>query len=163
MVKLAPGGAEVARYAGTVAARSRPGGWVEIQAVWTYGRIEVEGLKFEPDDVLHEWFSPLADFNAFALYAPNGAFKGWYANVAYPARLHGETVPPTLVWHDLYVDVVVLPNGMTIVCDEDELAASGLAQSDPLLHRRILQARDEILRRSGRRLPPFDASQKSVT
>lgn len=163
VVKLAPDGSEVARYPGTVASRSRTGGWVGVQAVWTYGRIDVEGLIFEPGDVLCEWFSPLADFNAFALHAPNRAFKGWYANVSYPAQLHVETVPPTLIWHDLYVDVIALPNGTTIVCDEDELAASGLAQRDPLLQRRILRARDEILQRSERRLAPFDADPTSVS
>ena len=160
VVKLAPDGTEVARYPGTVVTRPGAGGWVEVQAVWTYGRIDVDGLIFEPGDELHEWFSPSADFNAFALHAPTEAFKGWYANVTYPARLDIETVPPTLAWHDLYVDVIVLPDGTTTVCDEDELAASGIASRDPRLHRRILRARDEILRRHDHRLTPFGTSPK---
>jgi hypothetical protein len=163
VVKLAPDGSQVARYPGAVASHLRAGGWVEIQAAWTYRRIDIEGLIFEPGDVLHEWFSPLADFNAFALHAPNGAFKGWYSNVTFPARLQGETAPPTLIWHDLYVDVIVLADGTTTVCDEDELAASRLAQSDPHLQRRIVRARDEVLRRIGHRLIPFDAYAKLVS
>ena len=160
VVKLAPDGNEAAHYPGTVVARPDAGGWVEVEAVWTYGRIDVDGLIFEPGDVLHEWFSPSDDFNAFALHAPNGAFKGWYANVTHPARLHVETVPPTLAWHDLYVDVIVLPNGTITVCDEDELAASGIASRDPRLYQRILRARDEILRRHDHRLTPFGAPPK---
>lgn len=155
VVKLAPDGSEVARYSGTVIAAEDADGWIVVQAVWTYRQIDAAGLTFAPGDMLAEWFSPHHDFNAFAVHAPNGVFKGWYANVTYPARLTVETVPPTVTWHDLYVDVVAMPDGTTIVCDEDELAASGLAERDPRLYPRILRARDEILRRHDRELAPF--------
>ncbi len=162
VVKLAPGGSDVARYPGTVIARENAGEWVVVQAVWEYQQIDVAGLTFAPDDVLKEWFSPHHDFNAFALHTANGVFKGWYANVTYPARLNAETAPPTLSWHDLYVDVIAMPDGTTIVCDEDELAASGLEKGDPRLHRRILRARDEILHRLDRRVAPFGSGPKSA-
>lgn len=162
VVKLAPDGSEVARYAGTVIAAEDADGWIVVQAVWTYRQIDAAGLTFAPGDVLAEWFSPHHDFNAFAIHTFDGLFRGWYANVTYPARLNAETVPPTLTWHDLYIDVVALPGGTTIVCDEDELAASGLEKDDPRLHRRILQARDEILHRHNRGLAPFGPGPKSA-
>ena len=160
IVKLAPDGSEVVRYPGEVVARVEPGSWVVVQAVWTYRQIDVEGLTFSPGDVLLEWFSPRHGFNAFAVHAASGAFRGWYANVTHPARLDPDSSPPTLAWHDLYLDVVALPNGARIVCDEDELAASGLMPSNPRLYARILLARDEILDRLERRAVPFAAGQE---
>ena len=163
IVKAAPDGSEVARYPGTVVAQADPEGWLVARAVWTYRQIDVAGLTFCPEDVLAEWFSPRHDFNAFAIHAVDGAFKGWYANVTYPARLSAAESPPTLTWRDLYLDVIVLPDGSAIVCDEDELAASGLALSDPPLHARILRARSEILHRLEQRLPPFAAGPKPAS
>ena len=157
VVKLAPDGSEVARYPGSVVARVDPGSWVVVQAVWTYREIDVAGLTFAPGDVLLEWFSPRHDFNAFAVHAASGALRGWYANVTHPARLDRCSTPPTLAWHDLYLDVVALPDGSRSVCDEDELAASELMTSDPRLYSRIVNARDEILGRLDRGVVPFAA------
>ncbi len=63
--------------------------------------------------------------------------------------------PPVLIWHDLFVDLVGLPDGSFTVRDDDELLASGLADADQDLHARILGARSELIRRFERRLPPF--------
>ena len=161
VVKLAPDGAEVARYPAEVVSRTADDAWVVVRAIWGYRQVDVAGLAFAPGDVLAEWFSPRHDFNAFAVHAPDGRFKGWYANVAFPARLDAGASPPLLTWHDLYVDVIVLPDGAPVVHDEDELAESGLAQSDPELHERILRARDELLDRHERRLPPFGAGSNA--
>ena len=155
VVKLAPDGSEAARYPGTIVARKDHGSWVVVRAIWTHRHIEVEGLTFSPGDVLAEWFSPHHDFNAFAVHAINGELRGWYANVTLPARLDADASPPILAWQDLYLDVVALPDGTTTVCDEDELAASGLMQNDPRLYKRIVRARDEILARFARRTTPF--------
>ena len=162
VVKLAPNGAEAARYPAEVVSWMESGSWLLARAIWTYQQVEAEGLAFSPGDVLSEWFSPHDDFNAFAVYAPDGRFKGWYANVTYPAQLDVGASPPVLTWHDLYLDAIVLDGGAPIVCDEDELAASGLAENDPQLVRRIERARDEILHRLERRLPPFAAGAESA-
>jgi hypothetical protein len=159
VVKRTPNGSEVARYLGTAIAPQDGEGWVVVQVIWTSRCIDVAGLTFAPGDVHAQWFSPGHDFNAFAIHAPSGEFKGWYANVTHPAELDRATSPPTLAWRDLYLDVVALPDTPPIVCDEDELADSGLLQSDPRLHTRILRARDEILDRLARRLSPFGARE----
>src|SRR5262245_23755898 len=93
VVKLDPDGAEVARYDGTVVAAGAPP-WVAVRAVWTRRLVELDGLRFVPGDTLIEYFSPVDLFNGFAVYAPDGGFRGWYANVTYPTRLGPATDPP---------------------------------------------------------------------
>jgi hypothetical protein len=156
IVKLAPDGSEAARYRGQVLGQ-RPDSWLLVQATWANRKIELGGLSFCPGDELLEWFSPQHPFNAFAVFSPRDRCKGWYANVAYPARLDASMDPPVLIWHDLYLDLVGLPDGSFTVRDDDELLASGLAHANPELHARILGARSELIRRFQHRLPPFVA------
>lgn len=149
VVKRSPEGAEVARYPAVLLERGEDDDWVALKARWTYKRVEIDGLIFDPGDDLIEWFSPVLPFNAFAVLSPEGVLRGWYANVTYPAFLEpaADNSTPTLVWHDLYLDLVGLPDATFVVRDEDELAESGLAASDPLLHREIGQAAVELARR----------------
>lgn len=133
--KLRPDGSEATRYPGQV----MPGldRWIAVRAEWRLQRIDLGCLVFEPGDRLHEYFSPDSPFNAFALFAPDGRFKGWYCNVTYPARIEGDQIS----WQDLYIDIIVCPDGQNVVLDEDELAEAGLEQTDPGLYRYILDAR----------------------
>lgn len=159
IVKRAPDGSEVTRYPGAVMADTGIGPWVRVAARWTNRRVDLDGLSFVPGDLLVEFFSPMEPFNAFAVYAPDGGLRGWYANVTYPAALDLTTAPPTLIWRDLYLDVVALPDGLVTVRDEDELAEAGLDGSDPALHRAIVSAKDEIRRRFEARTVPFHPDQ----
>lgn len=156
VVKIAPDGIEVTRYPGTVIEVGAPHPWVVVAARWTNRRVDLNGLAFVPGDTLHEYFSPVDHFNVFAVFAPYGLLRGWYANVTYPTSLDLRTDPPTLTWHDLYVDVVALPSGMAVVRDEDELLESGLAARDPALHATILATRDAVLARRAAGAFPFD-------
>lgn len=134
IVKLTPEGIEAARYPAEAVATQEPGGWVVARAVWTYDAVDVDGLQFVPGDTLLEWFSAEHPFNAFAVLAPGTTPRGWYANVTLPAYLERERDGqgrPVLVWHDLYLDLIGLPNGEARVLDEDELAASHLEERDP--------------------------------
>ena len=149
------GGKEHARYPGTVIVSELPAPWVVFVSHWTYGTVRQAGLTFETGDILHEIFSPVHPYNAFAVFTPDGALKGWYANVDWPAVLETEGEATLLVWNDLYIDVVATPDGRLEVLDEDELAESGLERSDPELHARILAARDELAARFHVRRPPF--------
>ena len=145
IVKLAPDGREAARYPGRINDRPAPAGWISARAVWAHHEINLDGLPMIPGDRIDEYFSATTWFNAFQVLAPSGVPRGWYANVTYPPTIVGEATGPALVWHDLYLDVIVLPNGVVTVRDEDELAASGLRQHEPGLHQRILESRDLIL------------------
>lgn len=157
VIKRDPQGGEAARYPAVVLGRESEDDWIAVRAVWTYKRIEIDGLVFEPGDELIEWFSPYLPFNAFAVLSHAGKLRGWYANVTYPAFL--ETDQPNepavkLVWHDLYLDLVGLPDGTFVVRDEDELEESGMASLDPDLHGEIVAALAELSRRfTSRRLP----------
>jgi hypothetical protein len=162
VVKLAPDGSEAARYPGEIAA-VRADGWIVVRATWTYRHLALDGLEFHPGDVLLEWFSPAAPFNAFAVSSPDGRFRGWYANVTHPARLDFSIEPPLLLWHDLYVDLIGLPDGAFTLRDDDELAASGLETSNPHLHAEILRARNELVTRFQSRLPPFTSPPAAPT
>jgi hypothetical protein len=154
IVKLAPDGSEAARYQGEVVGRYRDS-WVLVLATWTNRTIDLEGLSFCPGDKLLEWFSPRHPFNAFAVFSPADQLKGWYANVTHPARLDATQDPPVLIWHDLFLDLVGLPDGSFTVRDEDELLTSGLSDAEPELYARICEAQSELIRRFAHRLPPF--------
>jgi uncharacterized protein len=154
IVKLAPDGSEAARYRGEVVSH-REDSWILVQAAWTNRAVELGELSFFPGDILLEWFSPRHPFNAFAVFSAKKRFKGWYANVTHPARLDVAADPPVLIWHDLFLDLVGVPDGSFTLRDGDELRASGLANVDPELHSRIVGAQSELIRRFKHRLPPF--------
>lgn len=153
IIKLRPNGTEATRYPGRVLASSAP--WVAVEAWWVSGRVELDGLAFSPGDRLVEYFSPMERFNVFAVSAPAGKLRGWYANVTYPPRLDLMTTPASLTWHDLYLDLVGLPNGNATIRDEDELADADIAHISPDLYAAILEAKDEIWRRFQTRTYPF--------
>lgn len=155
VVKLAPDGSEVTRYPGAVIEAGAPSPWLVVEAWWVNRRVEMNGLAFETGDRLLEFFSPAHPFNVFAVFAPDGHLRGWYANVTYPTMLDHRTDPPTLTWYDLYLDVVALPDGSHVLRDEDELAEAGVLESDPALHAAILAAAAEVLRRFSVRDFPF--------
>ncbi len=163
VVKLAPDGSEVVRYPGRVVDAGAPPPWVAVRARWVNRSVALDGLRFEPGDTLHEFFSPADRFNAFAVFAPGGELRGWYANVTHPATLDAGAQPPTLTWHDLWVDVVGLPSGEVAVRDEDELAAAGLGEREPALAAAIAAARDELVARLRRRAFPFHQTCLPVT
>jgi hypothetical protein len=157
IVKLAPDGSEAARYPGVVVARREPGAWVVVRATWTHRELVLDGLSFRPDDVLLEWFSPRHYYNAFAVFSPDGRFSGWYGNVAMPATLRvGSADQRTeLIWHDLYLDLIGLPNGQYILRDADELLASPLIQRDSGLLQIITGAESAMRTHFLHRQAPF--------
>ena len=155
IVKLAPNGSVAARYPGVVIEIDPSPSWITVRAKWVLRDSEVDGLRLVPGDELHEFFSPEHPFNVFSIFTPEGVLRGWYANVTHPSWIDFETSPPTLYWHDLYVDLIGLPDGRWAVWDEDELEASGLETSDPALHATILKTRDELVALASARAFPF--------
>lgn len=113
--------------------------------------MDLDYMVFEPGDYLYEYFATTDPFNAFALFAPDHEFKGWYCNITYPTA----TVGDTIYWHDLYVDVVQKQNGEILVLDEDELADSGLERINPELHTTIVDARDLVVEKMRNHAYPF--------
>lgn len=155
IVKRDSVGGEVTRYPGTVLTTGVPPPWLAVEGRWVNRPVDLDGLVLNTGDRLVEYFSPAHPFNAFAVWSPAGALRGWYANVTHPATVDTATNPPTLTWLDLYLDVVALPDGTVTIRDEDELAESNLATTDPALHAAILSACAEIVSRMGQGEAPF--------
>jgi protein associated with RNAse G/E len=162
IVKLDPVGCEVTRYPGIVIEAGETSPWVAAQATWVSREYDLDGLKFIAGDKLHEFFSPADWFNLFSVFSPEGVLRGWYANVIYPARLDSASDPLTLYWHDLFIDVIGLPDGRMVIRDEDELEASGLRSSNPELYQKILKTRDELTRRCQAREFPFHETDRVI-
>lgn len=145
VVKRAPDGSEAARYDATVATTAAPSPWVELVAEWTLPRVDVSGLVFETGDTLREFFSAEHPYNAFAVIGPDDTVRGWYGNVTYPAFMEAASGEDILVWHDLYLDVVILPDGTRHLLDDDELEESSIPSTDPGFAAAIIQARRELI------------------
>ncbi len=150
IVKLAPDGHEVTRYPGrTILCPDTE--WVALEADWTRQLLEIAGLSFVTGDRLIECFSDQHPFDAFAVLSPEGDLRGWYANVTWPSWIE-EGSPSVLYWHDLYIDVIALPDGQFTILDEDELADAAVGDE---LRAMIEAARDELVARFERREMPF--------
>ncbi len=157
IVKLRPDGSQATTYPATVIDVGAPSPWIAVEAFWTRPTTAVDGLVFSTYDRIHEYFSNRHPFNVFAVFSGNGTMKGWYANVTHPAWMGFHSGTPAIFWHDLFVDVVGLPDGERFVRDEDELAAARTTVSEAL-YQRIHAARDEILCRLELREFPFHES-----
>jgi hypothetical protein len=158
-VKVEANGEVIVRYPGTIADLEVPEEWIAVDAYWDpvihHRVIDLNGLLFVPGDRLHEFFSSSLPFNSFSVFAPDGTLRGWYANVTFPTRIDGTQSPPRLYWHDLYLDVVMLPDGQVFVRDEDELEEAGVETTDPRFYAEILAAKNELIRLAKARAFPF--------
>lgn len=156
IVKRETLGTDVATYRGQVV-QGFSNGWLEVLATWTYRQVSSHGLDFEPGDRLIEYFSPQEMFNVFLVVSPVGTIRGWYGNVTYPAWIEIDHESKRLVWQDLYLDVILLPDGTLTVADEDELEQSRLEATDPELFVHIQQACGTMQHLATARHYPFHA------
>ena len=145
VVKRAPEGHESTRYPAVRVETTAPVPWIELDAVWVVPDVVVAGLEFVPGDTVREFFSAQHPFNAFAVISPEGSLRGWYGNVTYPATIELIDGVQTLVWHDLYLDVVALPDGSLFRLDDDELAESGIPNTEPVFAAAIEGAREDLI------------------
>ena len=92
-----------------------------LQKTYRLGAFEiVEG------DLLIECYYAEHWFNVFAVYNPAGRLKGWYCNITYPTTLAHQQ----LQWHDLALDLLVLPNGTQHILDRDEFCSLSISAAD---------------------------------
>lgn len=149
IVKVSPDGKTPVRYTGEII--PSPEEWIVARAHWGHGDMDLGYLSFRNGDYLDEYFSLERPYNAMALFREDHTFVGWYCNVTLPTVIaDGE-----IHWHDLFVDVIVYPDGETLILDEDELEESGLQNKNPGLHQMILAGRDELLRLVAEKAYPF--------
>jgi protein associated with RNAse G/E len=146
IIKLDPAGREKTRYKGTVLEHLAHG--IVIRATWTHPDRDLGHTCFQTGDQFVEYFYSNRWFNIFAIANKEGVHKGWYCNIAEPARISTDT----LVQVDLYLDVWINPVGETLLLDEDEFEAATLLNEQQrsgarqglqeLL--RMLEARQEV-------------------
>jgi len=118
IIKLDPLGVEKIRYEGTVLECFADG--VVVEAEWTLPDHDLGYARFETGDRFMEYYYGRRWFNIFAVASKEGRGKGWYCNVAEPARISGDTITQV----DLYLDVWVNLAGEAHVLDEDEFEAA---------------------------------------
>ncbi|MEO7077405.1 MAG: DUF402 domain-containing protein [Rhodococcus sp. (in: high G+C Gram-positive bacteria)] len=161
IVKRDPNGKESARYPGTVTSDPAIGPWRTLTATWTMPDVTQGGLTIATGDTLHELFSCEHPFNAFGVMSPAGEFKGWYANVTWPAFLQESPDGLVLTWQDLVLDIIVLPSGQIVHLDDDELADSRIPHDFPQLANAIIAVRDHLTTLAPASLPPFTVQFQS--
>ncbi len=150
VIKLDHNGSEVWRYSGLLLARTPRR--VTIEAFFGRDDVDLGCVVFRRGDRLIEHFYSDRWYNVFELHdRDTGQLKGWYCNLARPARLADD-----VIWQeDLALDVWIDPHGQATLLDEDEFAALDLDVHE----REAVHAAVEDLRRLARAgLPPFGAN-----
>jgi len=115
LVKVNHEGEETFRYRGRLVYRDPD--QLVARCPWP-GDLTVDLGPFTigPGDVFVEFYYATEWFNIFAIYDRVGRLKGWYCNVTRPAEMAEGCVR----WHDLVLDLLVLPDGTSQVLDRDE-------------------------------------------
>lgn len=135
-----------------------------LRAVWERPRLDLGYVVFEPGDIFLEYFYTNRWFNIFDIHRPDGIHdgfdpcspagtrKGWYCNVARPARFDDATV----VSEDLELDLFVSPDcQMLLTLDMDEFTARHFERDDPPTHAAALAALAELERMARAGEAPF--------
>jgi predicted RNA-binding protein associated with RNAse of E/G family len=116
--KLDASGREVWRYPAEVV-ESGPT-YVVLEATFDRNDLEFHGLRLNRGDRFVETYYSNRWYNVFAIYdVGTAAFKGWYCNIARPAAIG----PDGLDCADLALDLLVFPDGRSIVLDVEEFEA----------------------------------------
>jgi len=145
--KLNENGQEVWRYSGEVLERSDNS--VTLQALFDHDDLDFHRLQIRRGDRFIETFYSDRWYNIFAIYdVDDNHHKGWYCNIARPARLEAEDVYAD----DLALDLIVTPEGESLVLDEDEFAALEISPEE---HQRALETLAELKAMAANKSGPF--------
>lgn len=123
-----------------------------LEARFDRGPVRVSFLEFEPGDRMVEYFYSDHWYNIFEVYDRQDKLKGWYCNLARPAKFTAEAIEQ----EDLALDLIVSPAGETVLLDEEEFEALNLSEVDRQQAERGLA---ELKRRVTQRQAPFDKVQ----
>ncbi len=149
--KLDPTGQEAFRYpVERVLKRTETA--ITVEAIFTrYDRLELGYTTFERGDRFIEHFYSDRWYNVFEIRAVgDGHLRGWYCNIARPARITEHEITQV----DLALDLWVAPDGAITVLDEDEFATLGLQPKEVLNAHAAIAA---IRRLVAARTSPFDS------
>jgi uncharacterized protein len=146
ITKLSRSGKPPFSYPGEVVFRDEA--QIVARCLWSLKSLDLGPFRLEPGDVFIEYYYLAEPFNIFKIHDTLGRLKGWYCNITESLEVTGYEIR----WHDLALDLLVLPDGRQILLDEDEFEA--LRPSEDLR----LQADQALatLRRWAREgFPPF--------
>ncbi|THA52663.1 DUF402 domain-containing protein [Streptomyces sp. A1136] len=139
-VALVKAGRTKIRYPAELVADT--GDRISVRAPWAAaGARDFGFVRFEPGDVFTEHFWRGRWYAIKEVRTGHGHLKGWYCDVTRPAVVgEGE-----IVVEDLDLDLWVSADGSDILrLDEDEFAASGLAERDPEAAAQAVRALDAL-------------------
>ncbi|MGV9315149.1 DUF402 domain-containing protein [Streptomyces sp. NPDC003691] len=119
---------------------------VVVRAAWAAPGVRDFGfVRFEPGDVFTEYYWRDRWYAVKEVRTGDGGLKGWYCDITRPVGVSGAV----LTVEDLDLDLWVPPDGgPALRLDEDEFAASGLAERDPAAAAAAVRALDELARRA---------------
>ncbi|MFD4725668.1 DUF402 domain-containing protein [Streptomyces seoulensis] len=139
-VILVKAGRTKIRYPATLLADD--GTRVSVRAPWAGEGVRDFGfVRFEPGDVFTEHYWRDRWYAVKEVRAGDGTLKGWYCDITRPAVRSGAE----LAVEDLDLDLWVSADGTDVLrLDEDEFAASGLAERDPGAAASARSALDEL-------------------
>lgn len=107
----------VYQYSGVVESRTEHS--IVLEAYFNRDDRATHYHTFKRGDRFVEWFYDDRWYNIFRLHhRDSDALEGWYCNVTRPAEFRGDAIYAD----DLALDVMVYPDGRTLILDEDEFA-----------------------------------------
>ncbi|MGV9274662.1 DUF402 domain-containing protein [Streptomyces griseosporeus] len=117
---------------------------IAVRAPWAgTGARDFGFVRFEAGDVFTEFYWRDRWYAVKEVRAADGTLKGWYCDITRPAERTGAQ----LVVEDLDLDLWRSADGGDVRrLDEDEFAASGLAERDPQAASAAVAALDELER-----------------
>lgn len=148
--KLDADGREVWRYDGRVLRRTESA--VVLEATFDREATPLGPITIEPGDRFVETFYEDRWYNVFVIHrGEKGGLKGWYVNIARPARIETGHI----FQEDLALDLVVSSDLKEVqVLDNHEFEALGLPPQEARQARRALT---QLLTKADRGEPPFVA------
>jgi uncharacterized protein len=124
VTKQDPRGRAITSYQGEIIRQTSDE--IVLQAYWTRPAKDLGYTCFESGDCFIEYYYVKRWFNIFDIASPDGIRKGWYCNVAEPAKVYDDHIEQI----DLILDVWVNPRGETLILDEDEFAADTMLSQE---------------------------------
>ncbi len=116
----------------------------------------LQGLDLRRGDRFLETYYADRHYNVFAIFdVVTDQFKGWYCNIARPARIEDGHVR----FADLALDLLALPDGTMHVLDEDEFERLELSEAERAAARASLE---ELQRLAQERAGPFDPASNLI-
>lgn len=146
--KLDAQGKELWQYSGVLL--ERVDNRITLEAIFDRDAVDIEGLALQRGDRFVETFFLDRWFNIFTVFdGTSGNLKGWYCNIARPARLE----KTHLYAEDLALDLIVFPDKKFTLVDEEEFNDLDIPSHDRI---KALEALDKIKELAMKAEAPFN-------